>query len=150
MSERQRGFKVVGEYHGKGIRKPVRGTSGAAGYDIEAADDVTIPAGGIAVVPTGLKAYMMQDEYLGIHVRSGLSFRKGLSLINDEGIIDSDYYNNPGNEGHIMIGFINHTQEDVIIGKGERIAQGIFKKFLCADDDDTAAERNGGFGSTGS
>jgi len=146
---RERGFEIIKDFREEGIPLPSRKTDGSAGYDVEAARDVTIPARGIAVVPTGLKAFMLKDEYLGIHIRSGLSFKKGVSLINDEGIIDSDYYNNPDNEGHIMIGFINHTADDVLIKKGERIAQGIFKKFLKVDGDDAEGQRNGGFGSTG-
>jgi len=147
--DRTRGFEVVSAYEGKGINLPRRRTRRSAGYDIEAAEDVTIPAGGTALVPTGLKAYMQHDEYLGIHIRSGLSFRNSLSLTNDEGIIDSDYYNNSDNEGHIMVGMINHGSNPVEIRKGDRIAQGIFKKFLLADGDDADGERAGGMGSTG-
>lgn len=147
--KRLRGFEVVSAYAGKGIGLPTRKTVRSAGYDIEAAEDVTIPAKGIAVVPTGIKAYMQRDEYLGIHIRSGIAFKKGLSLINDEGVIDSDYYDNPDNEGHIMIGIVNHTAEPVEIGKGERITQGIFKKYLLVDNDDAKGNREGGIGSTG-
>ena len=109
-----------------------------------------IEAGKTAIIPTGLKAYMLDDEYLGIHIRSSLAFKKHLNLINAQGIIDADYYNNPDNEGHIMIGIINFGTEDVQIKKGMRIAQAIFYKFLTVDDeilDDTI--RQGGFGSTG-
>ncbi|HDY72455.1 MAG TPA: dUTP diphosphatase, partial [Nitrospirae bacterium] len=58
-------------------------------------------------------------------------------------------YNNPDNEGHIVVGLVNHSGEPVEIKKGERIAQGIFKKYLLADGDDADKERLGGFGSTG-
>lgn len=147
--KKERGFEIVTDFNESGIALPVRKTDGSAGYDLEAAKDVTIAARAIGIVPTGLKAFMKRDEYLGIHIRSGLSFKKGVSLINDEGIIDSDYYDNPDNEGHIMIGIINHTTEDVFIKKGERVAQGIFKKFLKVDGDDASGMRNGGIGSTG-
>jgi dUTP pyrophosphatase len=146
---RVRGFEVVSAYRGKNVRMPTRKTFGAAGYDIEAGEDATIPPHGLAVVPTGLKAYMEADEYLGIHIRSGIAFKNSLSLINDEGVIDSDYYDNPDNEGHIMIGIINHSPEPVEIKKGDRIAQGIFKKFLKVDGDVSEGSRDGGIGSTG-
>jgi dUTP pyrophosphatase len=153
MTEREivriRGFEFVSMYKDKDINLPHRKTTRSAGYDIEASENVVIPANGVAVVPTGVKAYMMDDEYLGIHIRSGLSFKNNLSLVNDEGVIDADYYNNPDNEGHIQIGIVNHSSEPVAIKKGERIAQGIFKKYLRVDDDSADGEREGGMGSTG-
>jgi len=146
---RKRGFEVISSYTGRGIRLPRRSTARSAGYDIEAAEDITIPPLGVGKVPTGLKAYMANDEYLSIHIRSGISFRHSLSLINDTGIIDSDYYNNPDNEGHIIIGIINLSKEPVTIRKGDRVAQGIFSKYLTTDDDEASEGRKGGFGSTG-
>ena len=147
---RKRGFEIISTYKNKNINLPSRKTAKSAGYDLEAGTDVLIEAGKTAIIPTGLKAYMLDDEYLGIHIRSSLAFKKHLNLINAQGIIDSDYYNNPDNEGHIMIGIINFGTEDVQIKKGMRIAQAIFYKFLTVDDeilDDTI--RQGGFGSTG-
>lgn len=147
---RKRGFEIISTYKDKNINLPSRKTAKSAGYDLEAGTDVLIEAGKTGIIPTGLKAYMLDDEYLGIHIRSSLAFKKHLNLINAQGIIDADYYNNPDNEGHIMIGIINFGTEDVQIKKGMRIAQAIFYKFLTIDDeilDDTI--RQGGFGSTG-
>ena len=146
---RLRSFEIVSFYCDKGISLPKRRSIFSAGYDIEAAADVVVPANSYILIPTGLKAYMESDEYLGLHIRSGLSIKKGLSLLNDEGVIDSDYYNNPGNEGHIMIAILNNTEKEVVIQKGDRIVQGIFKKYLLADDDNVTDERLGGLGSTG-
>ena len=94
---------------------------------------------------------MQKDEYLGIHIRSSIAVKMQLSCINSQGIIDADYYNNPDNEGHIMVPLVNHSDVAVHIGKGIRIAQGIFYKYLTADDDaaGSGAARTGGFGSTG-
>lgn len=147
--KRLRGFEIVSSYMDRGVNMPNRKTTRSAGYDLEAAEDVTVPARGVAVVPTGLKAYMQNDEYLGIHIRSGLSFKHSLSLINDEGIIDADYHNNLDNEGHIQIGIINHSSESFTIKKSERVAQAIFKKYLKADEDNAGGKREGGMGSTG-
>ena len=62
-----RGFEVVSVYKNKGIQLPVRKTSNAAGYDVEAAEDIIIPAykPGIkpTLIPTGIKAYFPHDEY---------------------------------------------------------------------------------------
>ena len=145
-----RGFEIINCYKDKEITLPARKTSFSAGYDIEAAEDTLLKSNCVSIVHSGLKAYMQKDEYLGIHIRSGLSIKNALSLVNSQGIIDSDYYNNTDNEGHIMIAFYNSSDRDIMIKKGDRIAQGIFYKYLLVDDDDKAIkkERKGGFGST--
>lgn len=144
-----RGFEVISSYREENIHLPSRKTRHSAGYDLEAAEDATIEPRATGVVKTGLKAYMQPDEVLEIHIRSGVSFKGKASLLNDVGVIDSDYYNNPSNEGHILIGIVNHSDALLYIGKGERIAQGIFKKYLTVDGDQTEQERKGGIGSTG-
>lgn len=147
---RKRGFEIVQNFKMENISIPTRKTNKSAGYDIEAAEDKLIKAGEIAIIATGLKAYMQDDEYLGIHIRSSLAFKKHLNLVNSQGVIDADYYNNEDNEGHIMIGLINFGKEDVQIIKGMRIAQGIFYKFLTVDNEKNInIVRTGGFGSTG-
>ena len=146
---RKRGFEIISDYTDKDIHLPVRKTAKSAGYDLEAAQDKLIKAGQCGVIATGLKAYMQDDEYLGIHIRSSLAFKKHLNLINSQGVIDADYYNNEDNEGHIMLGLYNTTDSDVTLAKGERVAQGIFYKYLTADGDSADATRSGGFGSTG-
>ena len=75
---------------------------------------------------------------------------KGLFLTNGVGVIDADYYDNPSNEGHIFISMFNMNDREVIISKGERIAQGVFAKYLLSSQDEfTSTKRMGGFGSTG-
>lgn len=144
-----RGFEVVTAYQNQGIILPVRKTAGSAGYDLAAAATVTVQPKTITVVPTGLKAYMEQNEYLAIFIRSGLAFKYGLMLANGTGIIDSDYYNNSSNEGHIMIAYYNTQATPYTIEKGERVGQGLFMKYLTADGDAATAIRSGGIGSTG-
>ena len=61
---RNRGFEIVSDFKDKHINLPTRKTSKSAGYDIEAAEDKIIKAGKMAVIATGLKAYMQDDEYL--------------------------------------------------------------------------------------
>lgn len=150
---KQRGFEILSSYSNARLELPERKTALSAGYDIAAAADILIPPGQIVLIPTGMKAYMQPDEYLGIHIRSSLAVKNKLGLINSQGIIDADYYDNPSNEGHIMIAVINWGSEEIRIDKGTRIAQGIFYKFLTIDQDDKTDAfqqiRTGGFGSTG-
>lgn len=147
--KKKRGFEVISSYAKKGIHIPERKTSRSSGYDIEAAKDTIIRPHDVTPVYTGLKAYMQEDEYLMISIRSSLAFKKGLILVNGPGIIDSDYYNNPDNEGHIMVGLYNTSDKLVPIKKGDRIAQGIFMKYKTTDDDMATGKRVGGIGSTG-
>ncbi|WP_407856737.1 dUTP diphosphatase [Enterococcus hailinensis] len=165
---KKRGFEVVAAYKEQEINLPKRATKNAAGYDFEAAADIVIPAvwkqviqhftngaettGKIlkpVLVPTGIKAYMGTDEYLQLANRSSNPVKRFITLSNGIGVIDSDYYNNPANEGHIMFQFSNFGLTDVTIKKGERIGQGIFLPFLKADNDQADTERTGGFGSSG-
>ncbi|MEG6585490.1 dUTP diphosphatase [Dendrosporobacter sp. 1207_IL3150] len=146
-----RGFEIVNCYISNGITLPERKTSLSAGYDIAASEDVVIMPHQVTIIPTGLKAYMGNDEYLGLHIRSSFAVKNKVTLINSQGIIDADYYNNPENEGHIMIAVYSHSSEDVLVTKGTRVAQGIFCKYLLIDNDNfrLAETRSGGFGSTG-
>lgn len=146
---RLRGFEIITKYKDKGISLPTRKTTYSAGYDIAAAEEILVPVGKVILVPTGLKAFMQSDEYLGIHIRSSVAVKNMLSLINNHGIIDADYYNNPENEGHILIPIINHGKENVVLSKNARIAQGIFYKYLTIDQEKKCPQmRVGGFGST--
>ena len=150
--DRKRGFEIAKGFENAGINLPVRSTKNSAGYDMEAAEDVVIPAfrpgQKPVLVKTGLKAYMQFDEVLILANRSSNPGKKGLILANSIGVVDSDYYGNPDNDGHIMFAFFNFKDEDIEIKKGERIGQGMFQKYLVTDNDIAGAERTGGFGST--
>ncbi|MCI5708341.1 dUTP diphosphatase [Veillonella caviae] len=145
-----RGFEVITAYEDKDIHLPTRKTTESAGYDLECAEAVTLAPGELKLIPTGIKAFMAYDEYLAIHIRSSMAIKRRLALVNSTGIIDSDYYNNEDNEGHIMIAVLNYGTEPVHLEKGERVAQGIFSKYLITNDDDATGVRTGGIGSTGS
>lgn len=144
-----RGFEVITAYEDKDIHLPTRKTTESAGYDLECAEAVTLVPGELKLIPTGIKAFMAYDEYLAIHIRSSMAIKRRLALVNSTGIIDSDYYNNEDNEGHIMIAVLNYGTEPVHLEKGERVAQGIFSKYLITNDDDATGVRTGGIGSTG-
>lgn len=149
-----RGFEIVSDefrkFPGVEIKLPTRGSSKSAGYDIVCPVDVTIPAFGISdTIMTDIKAYMMDNEVLELYPRSSLGFKKGLMLVNTVGIIDSDYYNNPSNEGNIGFKLKNLTNKPVTIQAGEKVIQGIFKNYLTIDGDNVTTQRVGGVGSTG-
>lgn len=146
---KQRGFEIVSAYQGLHIHLPVRKTAMSAGYDLAAAEDAVLEPHTVTLIKTGLKAYMQENEYLGIHIRSGFSVRHTVLLPNGQGIIDADYYNNPENEGHILIAIYNYGEKAINIEKGMRVAQGIFYTYLLADTDCAAGCRKGGLGSTG-
>lgn len=161
---RKRGFEIVSKFKNEDIHLPVRKTNASAGYDFEAAESLIVPsiwkvlaekvfvgeATGLkaTLIPTGIKSYMLDDEYLQLSIRSGTALKTGLILANGVGIVDSDYYNNPDNEGHIMFPVHNLGFKDKLIKKGERIGQGLFLNYLKADDDMSDGVRTGGFGST--
>lgn len=140
--------KVSAEVFDGDVNIPKRATERSAGYDIESAEDVTIYPHEQAVIKTGLKARMLPDEVLMIFIRSSMAIKKGLSLVNGTGIIDSDYYNNFRNEGHILVCLQNNMNMPYHVRKGERVAQGIFLKYLVTDDDSADGKRSGGIGST--
>lgn len=150
--EKLRGFEIAKGWEDKNINLPKRSTKYAAGYDVEVAEDTVIPAfkpgAKPTLIPTGLKAYMQDDEMLCLYNRSSNPKKKGLVLANSVGIVDKDYYGNSENDGHIMFAFWNFKDEDIKVEKGERIGQAIFQKYLVADNDVAGGERTGGFGST--
>ena len=102
------------------------------------------------LVSTGVKCQLNPDCYLELSVRSSTPLKYWLILANGVGIIDSDYYNNPDNEGHIFAKITNDTNEDKIIhiNVGEGFMQGIFVQYGITVDDEVTDIRNGGFGST--
>lgn len=148
MADAMRRFAPIAGYVGR-VDMPARKTVRSAGYDLAAAAEVVVEPGRVALIPTGLKAYMGPDEVLLLTIRSSLAAKRGLMLANGVGVIDADYADNPDNEGHIMVAVANYSSAPVTIAAGERVAQGIFANFLTTDDDQAKGERLGGFGSTG-
>lgn len=150
--EKIRGFEIAKGYEDKNIKLPIRKTKYSAGYDVESAEDYVIPPFKLGQKPTliktGIKAYMPEDEYLLLCNRSSNPGKRGLILANGVGIIDSDYYENPDNDGEFLYAFYNFSDKDIEIKKGDVIGQAIFKKFLLTDDDEACGDRLGGFGST--
>lgn len=145
-----RRFEVVTEFKNQNIEIPVRATEASAGYDFAVAKDTLIKVGEIAKVPTGIKAYFSQDEFLMLVARSSLPIKKTLMLPNGVGIIDADYYGNKINEGHILVLLYNFGKTDILLKKGEKIAQGIFINYQKTKENTNFKLRTGGFGSSDS
>ena len=145
-NEKLRGFELIAS--AVGARMPERATAHSAGYDFFACRDQSIEPGEIAVVFTGIKAYMPENEVLLVFNRSSNAKKKGLVLANGVGVVDSDYYNNPDNEGDIGFCFLNITDHTIHIEKGDKLGQAMFTTFGIADNDIAGGKRMGGYGST--
>lgn len=146
--QRNRGFEIVKNAPADTIL-PRRTTKGSAGYDFYAPCDIMlVPHSCSKLVFLNVKAYMQPDEKLQMYIRSSLAVKSNITL-ETSGLIDSDYYSNPDNDGNIGVKFRNNGDEPIVITKGTRCCQGVFGKYLIADGDDVNETRQGGYGSTG-
>ena len=132
------------------VSLPVYETTGSAGADIRAhlEKPVVIEKGEHALVPTGLFPEVPAGYEIQVRPRSGLSYRKGITVLNTPGTVDSDY------RGEIMVNLVNLGSETFVVEDGDRIAQIVVSPVLQAEFGETAelssTERGmGGFGSTG-
>lgn len=124
---------------------PSREMMFSAGYDFYSLFDFVIKPGEIKKIPTGVKAMMEDDEFLALVVKSSQGFKHNVRLINQFGVVDKDFYNNPTNEGHIWIGLKNEGNKDYVVNKGDGIVQGIFMKYLLTDDDHEKSKKIRGY-----
>jgi dUTP pyrophosphatase len=125
---------------------PVRGSALAAGYDLSAAHDGTIPARGKALIKTDLAMAIPEGCYGRVAPRSGLAWKHSIDV--GAGVIDADYR---GNVGVILFNF---SDKDFDVKAGDRIAQLILERIATpeveeVEDLDASARGAGGFGSTG-
>lgn len=129
---------------------PKRSTKFSAGYDFYMPYDLTIKKNEVVLIPTGIKVMLNSDEFLGIYIRSSLGFKYNLRMCNQVGIVDSDYYNNTSNEGHIFVKLKNEGDNDIILKKHDRYVQGIIQKYYIVDNEKEIEDiRVGGIGSSG-
>lgn len=132
------------------ITLPTRNDRRSAGYDLYLPSDVKLLPAQKTLVWLDVKTYMEEDEVLEIYPRSSIGIKQGIMLSNTVGIVDASYYSNPDNDGNIGLSLLNTSGRAVEFKAGERIAQGIFKKFLTTDSDAPLNEqRTGGIGSSG-
>lgn len=128
---------------------PAYATPGAAGFDLAAAEGTVVPPGRIALIRTGLVIEVPAGHFLGIFARSSTPLKRGLLVANGVGVVDPDYCG-PGDE--VMIPVYNLTAADVVVGKGDRLAQGIVlpaPRVEWAEVARIREEARGGFGATG-
>ena len=144
-------IKALSPKIGREIPAPFYATPGSAAMDLHACVDeaVTIPAGGRAVIPTGLAIALPSADFVAlVFARSGLGIKHGVAPANCVGVIDSDY------RGEVMVGLQNSGKEDYTVSPGDRIAQLMITPVVQAQvrlvgELDETERGTGGFGSTG-
>lgn len=145
------------------IMIPKRSTINAAGYDFFIPFKLEMVPGKVYKIGTGIKCdlskicpvktedgedgYLDIPAYLALYPRSSMGMKYGFELLNTVGIIDSDYYNNESNEGHIMVAC--KVSEPVTLNSGDRFVQGIITPYYLMENDNVNNKRIGGMGSTG-
>jgi dUTP pyrophosphatase len=138
--------------HGEGLPLPSYQSKSAAGLDVVAGVAADAPVellpGARALIPTGFALELPHGYEAQVRPRSGLALKYGVTLLNTPGTIDSDY------RGELMIILINHGAEPFTVRRGDRIAQLVIApvaqvEISAADELETTARGEGGFGSTG-
>jgi len=127
---------------------PKRATKSSVAYDFYSPIDITIPPMTSVMIWTDIKAKFNENEALLINIRSSMG-KQPVMIANTQGWIDSDYYSNPDNDGNIGIRLFNLGNTSYVVKSGDRIAQGMFVKYLVADNGNTDCARKSGFGSSG-
>lgn len=137
--------------HAQGLPLPRRMTRGSSGCDVCAAVDaeLIIPAGGRALVPTGLCLEIPEGYEVQVRPRSGLAFKSGVTVLNAPGTIDADY------RGEVKVILANFGDQPFAVNRGDRIAQ-LVPASVAANMDFTEIQSitetsrgAGGFGHTG-
>jgi dUTP pyrophosphatase len=132
------------------VSLPAYHSSGAAAFDLAAAEDVVVAPGEVRLISTGLVVEVPAGHFLAIVARSSLPLKKGLMVANGIGVVDSDYCG-PGDE--VKVEVINVTGAPVTVARGERIAQGLILGVARVEWDERTADEGapsrGGFGATG-
>ena len=134
--------------HGEGLPLPAYATTGAAGMDVVAAEDMTLAPGGRAAIATGFAIAIPDGFEVQVRPRSGLALKHGITCLNTPGTIDADY------RGEIKVILANLSSEPFQVRRGERIAQLVPAVVTTAamvevDVLDDTDRGSGGFGSTG-
>jgi len=134
------------------IKIPTRATKGSAGYDFASPYFFKLIPQESIKISLGIKAFMGNNLKLEMLIRSSLAFKFDVSLSNCVGLIDSDYYGNIENEGHIMVK-LTHKGEigspSLEVNAGDYICQGILGEYITTTNDIPRSEvRAGGIGST--
>ena len=142
--------KILVKKFNKNIKLPVYKTSGSSGMDLMAytKNKIIIDSGKTAIIPTGIAVAIPKNYEIQIRPRSGLAAKKGISVLNTPGTVDSDY------RGEIKIILINLSKESFVVKSGDRVAQMILCPVVKAKLKEVknlpkTIRDKGGFGSTG-
>jgi len=142
--------KILVKKFNKKIKLPVYKTSGSSGMDIIAyvKKKITIRPSGIAIIPTGIALAIPKNYEIQIRPRSGLAAKKGITVLNTPGTIDSDY------RGEVKVILINLSKKAFVVKSGDRIAQMILSPVIKGKLREVnilpeTIRGRGGFGSTG-
>ena len=126
-------------------------TSLSAGMDLRAYVEgpITLSPGERKLIKTGLHIELPEGYEAQVRPRSGLAFKKGITVLNSPGTIDADY------RGDVGVILINHSNEEFAVNSGDRIAQLVISKFEkvdweTSDEINSTSRGDSGFGSTGS
>ncbi len=133
----------------KSLPLPSYQTKGSVGFDLYARETVKIKPFTPTLIPLNIVAKVPKGYMLLIASRSSLPLKKGLMLANSIGIIDQDYC---GEKDEIKALVLNFIKKEVVVKKGERIAQGILVKIArpeIKEAEKMEKKSRGGFGSTG-
>lgn len=129
---------------------PAYATELSAGMDLRAniEEPIVLKPMERRLIPTGLYMALPQGFEAQIRPRSGLAFKKGITVLNSPGTIDSDY------RGELMVLLINLSTEEFIVNDGERIAQMVIARhevaeFQVVEELDDTERGAGGYGHTG-
>lgn len=129
---------------------PEYSTDGSLGMDLSAAitEPMTIKAGQRALIPLGFAIQIPEGWGAFVFPRSGLSFKKGITMANCVGVIDTDY------TGEVKVSAVNLSDKDYTVNPGDRVAQLVFlpvekARFIRTESLDDTDRGAGGFGSTG-
>ena len=139
-------IKILSEY----AQMPEYATDGSLGMDLSAAIEspVMLKAGERRLIPLGFAIQIPDGWGAFVFPRSGLSFKKGITMCNSVGVIDTDY------TGEVKVSAINLSDKDYTINPGDRIAQLVFlpvekAKLVPVENLDDTDRGAGGFGYTG-
>ena len=142
--------KILVKKFDKNIKLPTYKTSGSSGMDLVAyiKNKITIDPGKTVIIPTGIAVAIPKNYEIQIRPRSGLAAKKGISVLNTPGTVDSDY------RGEIKIILINLSKKSFVIKSGDRVAQMILcpvakGKLQEVKNLPKTVRGKGGFGSTG-
>lgn len=148
LHHRYRIMKIKIKRFDKDVPLPEYHTAGAACFDIHVRERIEVLPGQTACALLNIAMEIPEGHFLLLAARSSL-YKKGLTMRNGAGIIDSDYR---GNDDQIMAILFNFTDRPVVVERGDRIVQGAIIPFVRAEWDETDEMNNatrGGFGSTG-